>query len=99
MWQLRGLVGLCDECVGFDKLEAEIKIDSDATDEQLASLKGAVDAHCPMVATLAKKVPVTTTIKKECSNEDATMDASVQKEQVGHTGTNTHTRTKQLDQQ
>jgi len=79
---LRGLVGLCDDCVGFDKLEAEIKIDSDATDEQLAALKGAVDAHCPMVATLAKKVPVTTTIKKECTNEDATMDASVQKEQV-----------------
>jgi uncharacterized OsmC-like protein len=79
---LRGLVGLCDDCVGFTALEAEIKIDSTATDEQLETLKGAVDTHCPMVATLAKSVPVTTTIKKECTNADAAMDPTVQKEQV-----------------
>jgi putative redox protein len=60
---LRGLVGLADDKVGFSALRGEISIDSSATDEQLEQLKAAVDAHCPLVATLSKPCPVTTTLK------------------------------------
>eukprot|EP01052_Picozoa_sp_SAG31_P057017 SAG31_NODE_16647_length_701_cov_1.421927_1_plen_181_part_01 len=61
---LRGLVGLNDDAVGFSEIRGEVSIDApDATEEQLAQLKGAVDAHCPLVATLGSPVPVSTTIK------------------------------------
>merc|ERR1712046_466743 len=43
-------------------IDAVITIDAEATDEQLEQLKGAVDAHCPMVATLANSVSVETSI-------------------------------------
>ena len=58
---LRGLVGLDDNSIGFKKLDATITVESDATDEQLATLKGAVDAHCPLYAAFARstKAPPT----------------------------------------
>merc|ERR1719424_2722934 len=40
---LCGSFGTCEE-IGFSRLDAEITIDAEATDEQLAALKGAVDA-------------------------------------------------------
>jgi len=61
---LRGLVGLDDGAIGLKSIDAVITIDAEATDEQLAALKGAVDAHCPLLATLAKPTQVSTTIKK-----------------------------------
>ena len=60
---LRGLVGLADDRVGFSAIRGEITIDSEATDEQLDQLKAAVDAHCPLVATLTKPCAVSTTLK------------------------------------
>ena len=50
---LGGLVGVSGpETVGFKHLTATITLESDATKDQLDTLKGAVDAHCPMVDTL-----------------------------------------------
>jgi uncharacterized OsmC-like protein len=61
---LRGLVGLNNDAIGLKSINAIITIDSEASDEQLATLKGAVDAHCPLFATLAKATKVETSIKK-----------------------------------
>ena len=62
---LRGLLGLAESSeVGFNTLSAEITIDSPASEEQLAGLKAAVDAHCPMVDTLAKELPVAVTLTR-----------------------------------
>eukprot|EP01063_Lacrimia_lanifica_P040325 TRINITY_DN90_c0_g3_i1.p1 TRINITY_DN90_c0_g3~~TRINITY_DN90_c0_g3_i1.p1 ORF type:complete len:347 (+),score=154.42 TRINITY_DN90_c0_g3_i1:66-1106(+) len=65
---LCGFVGLADK-IGFDKVAVEIKVDApDATDEQLAALKGAVDTHCPLLSTLTGEVPITTEIAKSAAS-------------------------------
>ena len=56
---LRGLVGL-GGTVGLAEVKGEITIDTPATEEQVAQLKGAVDANCPMVDTIANPVKVET---------------------------------------
>jgi len=61
---LRGLVGLDDGAVSLKSMDAVVTIDSEATDEQLAALKEAVDLHCPLYATLSKATKVTTSIQK-----------------------------------
>lgn len=47
---LRGFLGVDPNTpMGFSKITGTVTVDApDATDEQLAALKGAVDAHCPM---------------------------------------------------
>lgn len=61
---LRGLVGLADEAVAISAMKCKVTVDSPATPEQIQQLKGAVDAHCPMVETLKAGVPVTLEIAK-----------------------------------
>ena len=61
---LSGFVGV-GEKVGFSGINVDITIDApDASDEQLDALKGAVDAHCPLVATLVNPLDLTTKVVK-----------------------------------
>ena len=61
---LSGFVGV-GEKIGFSGVAVEITIDApDASDEQLNMLKGAVDAHCPLVASLVNPLALTTTVVK-----------------------------------
>ena len=57
---LRGFFGV-DETVraGFQAIHGEVRIESRASAADLARLKSAVDAHCPVLDMLAKPVPVT----------------------------------------
>ena len=55
---LGGLVGLADDAVGLKSLKGTVTIESSASLEQLQQLKGAVDAHCPLVDTLKSATPV-----------------------------------------
>ena len=61
---LRGFLAV-DESArpGFHKIEGTVTIDSDASDEQLAALKVAVDAHCPVLDMLGA-VPTTIELKR-----------------------------------
>ena len=61
---LRGLVGLADDAVAISAVDIDITVDSPADAAQLEQLKAAVDAHCPMSATLQSEVPTTLTIKR-----------------------------------
>jgi len=61
---LSGFVGV-GEKIGFSNVNVEITLDApDATDEQLNMLKGAVDAHCPLVASLTNPLELNTSIVK-----------------------------------
>ena len=62
---LRGLVGLADDAVALSSVDATITIDSPADEAQLQQLKGAVDAHCPLVATLQNSIPVALTMSRK----------------------------------
>ena len=55
---LGGLVGLADDAVGLKSMKGTVTIESTASLEQLQQLKGAVDAHCPLVDTLKSATPV-----------------------------------------
>ena len=57
-------------CKGFESLKCTITLDTDATDEKIAELKAAVDAHCPLAATLKESVPVSTTITQVNTNAE-----------------------------
>tara|TARA_B110000208_G_scaffold148193_1_gene178783 strand:+ start:756 stop:1658 length:903 start_codon:yes stop_codon:yes gene_type:complete len=63
---LCGFVGVGDVKVGMSDVSVGIKLDApDASDEQLDALKGAVDAHCPLVATIANPLLLTTVVVKK----------------------------------
>lgn len=49
---------------GFNQIRIVIDIESSASDEQLAALKEAVDAHCPVLDMLQNQVPVEATINR-----------------------------------
>jgi uncharacterized OsmC-like protein len=68
---LRGLVGLDDGAVSLKCVNAVVTIDSEASDEQLETLKQAVDAHCPLLTTLSKSTNVSTAIVKVDSGAEA----------------------------
>lgn len=55
----RGFFGV-DESVraGYEKIRIVVDIESTASDAQLAALKQAVDAHCPVLDMLQNNVPV-----------------------------------------
>ena len=55
---LRGLVGLDDDAVAFDKISAKITVESPADTKALEGLKAAVDTHCPVVSTIKEKIDV-----------------------------------------
>lgn len=77
---LRGFVGLIPKA-GFEKLTVEITLDApDATDAQLDALKAAVDAHCPLVASLSKPLKIGTEIK--CVEGGKNSDAETLKDGV-----------------
>ena len=60
---LRGFVGL-KPGPGFDKMDVEVSFEAPkATDEQLDQLKGAVDAHCPLLASLKAPLAISTELK------------------------------------
>jgi hypothetical protein len=46
-------------------VDATITVDSPADEAQLQQLKAAVDAHCPMVATLQASLPPTLTMVRK----------------------------------
>lgn len=55
----RGFFGVDDSVrAGYQQIRIVMDIESDASDEQLAQLKQAVDAHCPVLDMLANQVPV-----------------------------------------
>lgn len=54
---LRGLCSITND-VGFSGIVGKVVLDTDATEEQLVQLKTAVDAHCPLLATLQKPIPL-----------------------------------------
>ena len=63
---LRGFLGV-DPGVraGFMAIRGTVKLHTTATEDQVKALKGAVDAHCPMCATVAVKIcPEITLVKK-----------------------------------
>jgi len=55
---LRGLVGLADNAVPFKSVSVQVTVTSPASKATLVGLKGAIDAHCPMVATIKNEIPV-----------------------------------------
>lgn len=55
---LRGLVGLADDAVPFDKISASVTVCSSAPKEKIEALKAAVDSHCPLVKSITEKIPV-----------------------------------------
>lgn len=56
---LRGFFGVDDTVrAGFDAIRGTVHIDSDASAADLARLKAAVDAHCPVLDMLSTPVPV-----------------------------------------
>jgi uncharacterized OsmC-like protein len=61
---LGGLVGVAPDAVGLTNMSATITIESDASEEALAQLKGAVDAHCPLVDSISKATPVSLAWKR-----------------------------------
>ena len=64
--KLEGDINLCgffgvDDSVrpGFQSIKGTVDILSPASDEQLKALRGAVNAHCPVLDIVTKPVPVT----------------------------------------
>jgi putative redox protein len=56
---LRGFFGMDPEVrAGYSAIEATVVLDSPASDEDLARLKAAVDAHCPVLDIITNPVPV-----------------------------------------
>ena len=62
---LRGFLGV-DEAVrkGFQVIRGTVTLTTDADEATVAKLKGAVDAHCPMCATISEKVPISLKVVK-----------------------------------
>lgn len=61
---LRGFFAVSEDVrPGFQKIEGTVTIDSPADMETLQTLKGVVDAHCPVLDML-QAVPVTIELKK-----------------------------------
>ena len=66
---LRGFLGV-DPAVraGFQAIRGTVKLYTTASEDQVKMLKGAVDAHCPMCATVTNKGgPEIALVKKETS--------------------------------
>ena len=54
---LRGFLGVGEGVrPGFQAIRGTVPLYSSASEEQLKTLKGAVDAHCPMCATVCQPV-------------------------------------------
>ena len=56
---LRGFLGLNDAVrPGYGAIRGTVQLRSSASPEQLAQLKAAVDAHCPVLDMLSRPVPI-----------------------------------------
>ncbi len=61
---LRGFFGVDDSVrAGYEGIRATVNLESTASEEQLQLLRGAVNAHCPVLDILAKPVPVELNLK------------------------------------
>jgi uncharacterized OsmC-like protein len=62
---LRGFLGV-DEAVrkGFQVIRGTVTLTTNADEATVAKLKGAVDAHCPMCATICEAVPISLKVVK-----------------------------------
>jgi putative redox protein len=49
---------------GYGAIEATVVLDSPASDADLARLKAAVDAHCPVLDIITNPVPVTLRLER-----------------------------------
>lgn len=62
---LRGFFAVDDSVrPGYLKITANVKIESTASDEDIARLKKAVDAHCPVLDILSNQTPMDVTVEK-----------------------------------
>ena len=63
---LRGFLGLNDAVrPGYGAIRGTVRLQSTASGAELARLKAAVDAHCPVLDMLSTPVPVTLTLDQE----------------------------------
>ena len=62
---LRGFLGV-DESVrkGFQVIRGTVTLTTNADAATVEKLKGAVDAHCPMCATISEKIPISLKVVK-----------------------------------
>ena len=66
---LQGFFGVDDGVpAGFQRVEGEVIVDSPASDDELARLREAVDAHCPVLDDLIRAVPVDLDLKRGSSD-------------------------------
>ncbi len=69
---LRGFFGVDARVrAGFQAIHGEVHIESRASPADLARLKAAVDAHCPVLDMLSAPVPVTLDLVHDKKKEDA----------------------------
>ena len=82
---LAGFLGVDPDAPrGFTKITGTVTVDADATEEQLAMLKGAVDGHCPMCDFLVGTCSMTlTTVVASPEGLDAPKDENLTAEAVG----------------
>lgn len=69
---LRGFFAV-DESVrpGYGAMRGTVHIESSASAEQIEQLRGAVNAHCPVLDIITNQVPVELTVKVTASNAEA----------------------------
>merc|ERR1719420_1968299 len=78
---LRGLCSISDD-VGFSGITGKVLLETDASEEQLTQLKTAVDAHCPLLATLQNPVPISLELEHK-KGEAAAKDDPVTADGIG----------------
>jgi uncharacterized OsmC-like protein len=62
---LRGFFAVDDNIrAGYTHITANVRIESTASDEDIARLKEAVDAHCPVLDILSNSTPVKINVEK-----------------------------------
>lgn len=68
---LRGFFAVDDDVrAGFQNIRGIVKLDSPASEEQLAQLKKVVDAHCPVLDILRDPVPVSLDLVHQSGTEN-----------------------------
>lgn len=69
---LRGFFNVAQDVrPGFQTIEADVTLDSPASQEDLARLKDIVDRHCPVLDILRNSTPVTLSLRTEPLNAAA----------------------------
>ncbi|MDA1089559.1 MAG: OsmC family protein [Proteobacteria bacterium] len=69
---LRGFFAVDDDVrPGYMDITANVRIESTASDEDIARLKAAVDAHCPVLDIVSNKTPVKINVEKMAAKQAA----------------------------